>query len=207
VSATALALDPGGSHRERLLAAMADAIREDGLQGTTVADVVRRARTSRRTFYQHFDDLTGCYLALFDAFNEHLLASIFEAATGEGPWTERIDRTLQAYLGTLAAEPELTRSYTMDAGGLGDSGASHVRAVVEQAARQLSRLIDEAAAHDPTLRPLPYDAAIVLVGGLRHLVIVAIAEGRPLTALAPVCGDLVRRLTLVSREWSGPAGG
>lgn len=193
---TAFRLDPDGPHRERLLAAMADAIRAGGLQGTTVADVVRRARTSRRTFYQHFDDLIGCYLALFDAFNEQLLASIFEAATGEGPWTERVDRTLAAYLGMLGGEPELTRSYALDAGSLGEVGASHVRDVVDTAAGQLSRIIDEAAAHDPTLRPLPFDAAVVLIGGLRHLVVIATADGRPLAELAPVCGDLVRRLTL-----------
>jgi AcrR family transcriptional regulator len=191
-----LTLDPEGSHRQRLLAAMADAIREGGLQATTVAGVVKRARTSRRTFYQHFDDLNGCYLALFDAFNDHLLTSILEAATGEGPWTERIDRTLAAYLGVLAAEPGLTRSYVQDAGSLGEAGAAHVRRIVEQFARQLSRLVEEASGHDPSLRPLPYDAAIVLVGGLRYLVIVAIADGRDPADLADVCGDLVRRLTL-----------
>lgn len=189
-------LDPDGPHRERLLAAMADAIREGGLQATTVADVVRRARTSRRTFYQHFDDLTCCYLALFDAVNEQLLAAVFEAATGQGPWTERVDRTLEAYLGMLGGEPELTRSYALDAGSLGDVGAAHVRGVIDTAARQLSRIIDEAAAHDATLRPLPFDAAVVLIGGLRQLVVGATADGRPLSDLAPVCGDLVRRLTL-----------
>jgi AcrR family transcriptional regulator len=42
--------EPGGSHRDRLLAAMADCVRAGGLQRTTVADVVRRARTSGRTF-------------------------------------------------------------------------------------------------------------------------------------------------------------
>jgi hypothetical protein len=122
--------------------------------------------------------------------------SIFEAAAGEGPWTERVDRTLEAYLGMLGGEPELTRSYALDAGSLGDVGASHVRDVIDTAAHQLSRIIDEAAAHDATLRPLPFDAAVVLIGGLRHLVVVATADRRPLTELALVCGDLVRRLTL-----------
>ncbi len=198
MNAGGLSLDADGSHCERLLAAMADAIREDGLQASTVADVVRRARTSRRTFYQHFDDLTGCYLALLNAFDEHLLTSIFDAATGEGPWSDRVDRTLGTYLQTLAAEPQLTRSFVLDAGGLGDAGEAHVRTVIDRAARQLSRIIDEAAAHDPALRPLPYDAAVVLVGGLRHLVIAAIAEDRSLTDLAPVCGELVRRLTVAA---------
>jgi AcrR family transcriptional regulator len=46
-----------GDHRERLIAAMAASVEERGYADTTVADVVRIARTSRRTFYQHFQDL------------------------------------------------------------------------------------------------------------------------------------------------------
>jgi AcrR family transcriptional regulator len=40
--------------RRRLLEGMAAAIRESGFRDSTVADVVRHARTSRRTFYEHF---------------------------------------------------------------------------------------------------------------------------------------------------------
>ncbi len=40
--------------RQRLLEGMAAAIRECGFRDSTVADVVRCARTSRRTFYEHF---------------------------------------------------------------------------------------------------------------------------------------------------------
>jgi AcrR family transcriptional regulator len=40
--------------RGRLLEGMAAAIRETGYRDATVADVVRHARTSRRTFYEHF---------------------------------------------------------------------------------------------------------------------------------------------------------
>ena len=38
--------------RRRLLEGMAAAIRETGYRDATVADVVRHARTSRRTFYE-----------------------------------------------------------------------------------------------------------------------------------------------------------
>jgi AcrR family transcriptional regulator len=40
--------------RRRLLEGMAAAIRDTGYRDATVADVVRHARTSRRTFYEHF---------------------------------------------------------------------------------------------------------------------------------------------------------
>ncbi len=58
------------THRDRLIAAMAASIEAKGYRETTVADVVRLARTSRRTFYEHFVDRESCFLALFDATND-----------------------------------------------------------------------------------------------------------------------------------------
>ena len=188
--------DPGGSHRDRLLAAMAESIRADGFPRTTVADVVRRARTSRRTFYQHFEDRDSCYLALFDVLTERVLGIIGEAATGEGPWAERVDRTLAAYLGVLMSEPELTRSYIRDMPGMVAGGAAHLRAGNERAARQLTRMADEAREHDPAVRPLPFEAALVIIGGLRELVLWALDEGRGPADVQDVAGDLVRRVTV-----------
>ncbi len=192
---TSLLPEPGGSHRDRLLAAMADAIRAGGFQGTTVADVVRRARTSRRTFYQHFEDRESCYLALFDVITERVLDIIGEAATGDGPWTERVDRTLAAYFGVLTSEPELTRSYVQEMSAMVPGGAAHVRAGNERAARQLVRMAAEAGEHDPTVRPLPFEAALIVVGGLRALIMWALDEGRDLGELHAVAGDLLRRIT------------
>ncbi|MDT0406846.1 TetR/AcrR family transcriptional regulator, partial [Streptomyces edwardsiae] len=50
--------------RSRLLDAMNESIVEDGYQNTTVADIVRRAKTSRRTFYEHFASREDCFVAL-----------------------------------------------------------------------------------------------------------------------------------------------
>ena len=186
--------EPGGTHRDRLLAAMAESIRADGFQGTTVADVVRRARTSRRTFYQHFEDRESCYLALFDVVTERVLDAIGEAGTGEGPWTERVDRTLAAYFGVLVAEPELTRSYMQEMPAMA-GGAAHRRAANERAARPLVRRAGEAGEPHPAVGPLPFEAALVVVGGLRELVMWALDEGRDLGELHAVAGDLLRRIT------------
>jgi AcrR family transcriptional regulator len=71
-------------HRQRLLGAMAEAVREDGLENVTVAAVVARARTSRRTFYEHFSDREECFLELFDLVGERLIALIAEAASSPG---------------------------------------------------------------------------------------------------------------------------
>ncbi len=65
--------------RERLLQGMATAVRERGFRDTTVADVVRHARTSRRTFYAYFPDKQACYIALLQEANAAMVEDI---ATG-----------------------------------------------------------------------------------------------------------------------------
>jgi AcrR family transcriptional regulator len=187
---------PEGGFRDRLLEAMADAVREHGFAASTVAEVVARARTSRRTFYQHFEDREACFLALFDVVAERLLALIAEAATGEGPWEERVDRAVAAYLGALAADPELTRSCIQEIRGVGEAGLARSRAVDRRWAELIVRLVDEAREHDPDLRPLSPEAATVIAGGFRDLVIQTLDEGRELTELQPVAGDLIRRITM-----------
>ena len=60
------ALDQQDSHseipdlfRDRLLDGMAASIIERGFRDTTVADIVRHARTSKRTFYAQFASKEG----------------------------------------------------------------------------------------------------------------------------------------------------
>jgi AcrR family transcriptional regulator len=190
---------PGGAggFRERLLLGMAEAIREHGsFRAVTVAEVVRRARTSRRTFYQHFDDRDACFLALFDVVSEGLLTTIAEAATGEGPFGERVDRAMAAYLGALAAEPVLARACIEEVGSVGPDGTARVRAMNERWAHQIMRLVEEAREHEAELRPLPFEVATIITGGFRDLVTTALDQNRDLTELQDVAGDVFRRITM-----------
>ena len=68
--------EDGVSFRERLIQGLATSIRERGFRDTTIADVVRHARTSRRTFYVEFVSKEECYVALLDALNEALRVQI-----------------------------------------------------------------------------------------------------------------------------------
>jgi AcrR family transcriptional regulator len=190
-------LPTAAGYRERLLSGMAEAIRErGGFRAVTVAEVVRHARTSRRTFYQHFEDREQCFLALFDIVAEGLLETIADAATGSGPFGDRVDRGLAAYLGAVAAEPVLSRAIIQETPAIVPEGMSRQRAMNERWARQIMRLIEEARAEDPTLRPLSFEAATIITGGYRDLVLTALEEGRDLSELQDVAGDVLRRIVL-----------
>jgi AcrR family transcriptional regulator len=198
VSEAAVLLLPGtGGFRERLLLGMAQAIREHGgLRPVTVAEVVRHAHTSRRTFYQHFADRDDCFLALFDVVSSALLERIADAATGDGPFGERVDRAVAAYLGAVAAEPVLTRACIQETPAMGPAGMARVQALHERWARQIVLLVEEAQRHDDTLRPLPLEVATIITGGFRDLVLTALDQGRDLTELQDVAGDVLRRITM-----------
>ena len=58
------AIDP---FRQRLLDGLAAAIDERGYRASTVADIVRHARTSKRTFYDQFASKEQCFLELLQA--------------------------------------------------------------------------------------------------------------------------------------------
>ncbi len=70
--------EPAG-FRQRLLDGLASAIEADGYRNTTVADIVRGARTSRRTFYEHFDSKEACFVALLTDANAKMIREISAA--------------------------------------------------------------------------------------------------------------------------------
>jgi AcrR family transcriptional regulator/DNA-binding MarR family transcriptional regulator len=94
---------------------MADVVCEEGLQGTTVADVVRRARVSRRTFYDLFEDRDDAFLAAFEEGVRRArgrIAPVFDAEqdwAGRQDWTARVRMALAALLGFFDEEPQLAR--------------------------------------------------------------------------------------------------
>src|SRR5687768_6636573 len=73
------------SQRERMLAAMAEAVAAKGYARVAVADVIALAGVSRKTFYEHFANKDACLLAAFDAGVELLLEAIDEAIHAEAP--------------------------------------------------------------------------------------------------------------------------
>src|SRR5436309_3282404 len=54
----------GDGPRQRLLDGLRQAIREQGLPQLTISDIVRNARTSKRTFYECFADKDACLVEL-----------------------------------------------------------------------------------------------------------------------------------------------
>lgn len=174
------------SQRNRMLAAMADAMVDKGYVGTTVADIIRGAGVSRETFYQQFASKEACYLAAFDAAVELLLsdAAVAElAAASNQPPLDRFAALLYGYLGYLTDEPAFARLFLLEVHAVGP-GAMQRRAEAQQ--RFTSVLIEVFTARASNER----FACELLVAGISALVTARLAA-MDLAGLQALHGPLV----------------
>jgi AcrR family transcriptional regulator len=162
--------------RARLMLALASVIEDKGYNATTIADIVRIAKVSRRTFYEHYADRDDCFLELYDSTAEWLDSSIIEAASADVDWPERLDRALDAYLGPMAAQPGLTRAFLFEIYSTGQRGEERRRVSNVRFSEQLCQLVELARQRDPSLNPLSFGTATAITGGIRELAMAA-AEG------------------------------
>jgi AcrR family transcriptional regulator len=186
---------PAG-HRERLIAAMATSITEKGYRDTTVADVVRIARTSRRNFYQHFEDRDACFLALFDATNDVMMGEIADAVQPEQPLAEQVDAAVDAYIDNVSRRPALYASFVRELPGLGRAGTERGLATLERFADMMVSLVDTGRAIQPDMgaRPLSRDTAIIIAGGLRELIVISLQRERDVRELRASARETVKSI-------------
>jgi AcrR family transcriptional regulator len=183
-------------HRERLIDAMATSIKEKGYRATTVADVVRIARTSRRNFYEHFEDRDACFLALFDATNDAMMEEIAAAVHPDRTLDEQVDAAVDAYIDNVNEQPALYASFVRELPGLGQAGAERGLAMLERFGTMLVGLVESARAAQPEIaaRPLTMDTAIIIVGGLRELAVISLQRGRDVRELRASAGATVKAI-------------
>jgi AcrR family transcriptional regulator len=175
---------------------MAASIVEKGYRDTTVADVVRVARTSRRSFYEHFEDRDACFLALFDATNDAMMQEIAAAVHPDQTLEEQVDRAMDAYIDNVTKQPALYASFVRELPALGQAGAERGLATMERFAAMLVALVESGRAVQPDMvaRPLAMDTAIIIVGGLRELAVISLQRGRDVRELRTSAASTVKAI-------------
>jgi AcrR family transcriptional regulator len=165
--------------RLRLLDGLATSIGERGYRASTVADIVRHARTSKRTFYDHFASKEQCFLELLRADIEKLGERIAATVDPEADWHRQIRQAVEAYVGYIEARPAITLSGIRELPSLG----AVARPVQRRGLRLLSNLLVDLSASPGFRRAdlprLTAPLAVILVAGLRELTALAVEDGRP----------------------------
>lgn len=97
------------NQRERILQAMVDTVAQRGYGQVAVADVIKAAGVSRRTFYENFKSKEDCFLLAYDVLISGLSAVAIDAYAAAADWTDGIRCALRATLATLSKDTALAR--------------------------------------------------------------------------------------------------
>ena len=165
-------------HYARLLQGMAQAVAVKGYADTTIADIVREAAVSRRTFYEHFSTKTECLIALYETASRLALQAVSEAFDPAQPWHAQVEQAMAAYFDYLAQDPLLLRTLFVEILGLGMPGLVARRRVNDEIANFIQVAINSSSTCDGPAAHLTSEMAMTVVGGINELVLQAIEQDR-----------------------------
>jgi AcrR family transcriptional regulator len=163
--------------RQRLLDALEEGIAEDGYPRTTVADIVRRARTSRRTFYEHFDSREACFVALLTEANAEQVRQISSAVDANAPWKSQVRQAIEAWISSGESRSSLMLSWIRDVPSLGHAARGLQRDAMENFVEMVRALADTGEFRAAGVGPFSRQRIIMLLGGLQELTAITVEEG------------------------------
>lgn len=191
----------------RMLAAAVEAVDDVGYARMTVAQVIGRARVSRKTFYDVFADREDCFLAAFEQAIAQARELALDAYAQEGDWRAGVRSALARLLAFMDEEPALARLCVVDALAAGE-------VVLERRARILDELVAvvdrgrlvTATSHEPP--ELTAEGIVGAVFAVLHTRLLE-GDGEPLSGLL---GSLMSVIVLpylgtraAARELTRPA--
>lgn len=161
--------------RERVLEAMAGVVAEAGYQAATISRILTRARISKITFYELFDNKEQCFLAAYDDAVAQAFERIERACSAErlAPPEQRLGAAIDALLDFLAEEPDVARLCVVEVLAAGPAGRERRAATMDRFAAMMEAFLAEARP-DRELGPI---AARALIGGAEEVVYGAIERG------------------------------
>jgi AcrR family transcriptional regulator len=141
-----------------------------------VADIVRHARTSKRTFYDRFPSKEQCFLELLRADTERLSEEIRAAVDPEADWQHQIRQAVEAYVGSIESRPAITLSWIRELPSLGAVARPVQRRGLELLTNLLVDLSGSPGFRRAGLPGLTPPLAVILVGGLWELTALAVED-------------------------------
>jgi AcrR family transcriptional regulator len=186
-------LDPqlvAASQRQRLLEAVTELVAEKGYPDVTIGDIVARAGTAKRTFYDHFADKLQCFLAALDVITDSLVASSARLFSVSGTVRERCEYSLRGYLELLASMPNTAKVFYLEAVTAGPEAVTRRLGVHLKFARNIVAL-SRSAALEGEGKELSELHALAVVGALHQLIYRQLHEHGP-DSLPEISDDVVQ---------------
>jgi AcrR family transcriptional regulator len=148
--------------RSRMLAAALEAVEEVGYARMTVAQVIGRAKVSRKTFYDVFTDREDCFLAALEGAAGQVGKLVRDAYDGQPAWRDGMRAGLTELLMFLDEEPALARLFLVEALGAGPLVLERRAELLEE----LAEVVDRGRFVTNAVREPPEVAAEGVVGAV-----------------------------------------
>jgi AcrR family transcriptional regulator len=187
-------LEERGDFRRRLLDGLAESIREKGFGATQISDIVGKARTSNRTFYECFPNKESCFEDLIEEWGDELVSTVRAAIDPDAPWDRQIDRTVDAYLAAFAADPALAVMVSRELVTLGQRGVEWQERDIDRYVEVLMDMTSGPEMRRAGIQPVGRDTAIMLIGGIAEILDRATNEGRSPSSVAPTVKAVIKRV-------------
>ncbi|WP_105342234.1 TetR/AcrR family transcriptional regulator [Mycobacterium sp. ITM-2016-00318] len=169
--------DVASGFRRRLLDGLDASISERGYRDSTVADIVRHARTSKRTFYGEFSSKEDCFIELLRTNNEAMIQQIRGSVDPEADWQQQIRQAVVAYVDHIASRPAITLTWIREAPALGAVALPLHRMAMSAFTDMLVDLSDSPGFRRASIPPIARPLALIIVGGLRELTALHVEDG------------------------------
>jgi len=185
-------LDPqlvAASQRQRLLEAVTELVAEKGYPDVTIGDIVARAGTAKRTFYDHFADKLQCFLAALDVITDSLVASSARLFAVSGTVRERCEYSLRGYLELLGSMPSTSKSFYLEAMAGGPEAVDRRMDMHQKFARNIAALSRDAERQGGG-REISEQHALAVVGALHTLIFQQVYRHGP-DRLLDIIGEVV----------------
>jgi AcrR family transcriptional regulator len=171
--------------RVRIMQALVDVLAERGFAGATVGRVVGRARVSTRTFYQLFDGLEQCLIAIMDAALEEAVTLVSRELQEADCWQDGVRSALAAVLSYFDGEPELARVCIVETLAGGPVVLAHRERLIQAFRLPVLQRIEREV---PNVSPLAAEGVMSSVLGIMHAHIVTAKPGLFTELLGPLMG-------------------
>lgn len=185
---------PAADHRERLMAGLAAALRERSYWEITVADVVRHARTSRRTFYEHFAGKQDCLVALLEKENEWAVARTAAAVNPRSPWQAQVHQAIEAWITGVKEDPRVRLCWIRLIPSLGDAGRPLLRRTMAAYAGMIRALAQSPELASAGVTPPTEQEVVMLLGGLKELIATTVEDGDDVAGIIDIATDVTIRI-------------
>lgn len=177
--------------RRRLLSGLAGALRDGDYHHVTIADIVQRAGTSKRTFYEQFAGKRECLLALLRETNAEIVRRIAAEVDPDAPWRTQARQAVEAMVAVVQSDPAVFLTWIRAAPSLGPAGRDLARDAMDAFVALTRALADTPQLKDVGITPPSRELAVILFGGLRELIATTLEEGGDVAALTDVATEAV----------------